>query len=408
MAKLILTRFLYIFDEVCISFITSLLKKHDLEECYFWLSELYLSGYDKQCWDLIWFVYYDFYYVLNPQFEEFIIKKHESSSNNPMLSLMTIVKNMHKMNSSSQVFITRQYNASDKQITQLFRGKKPSWLNDISNKYHGLFRYIDKHMYHFAVSSLPEIKSDENENINININNNCLVENTQKTTIDDLFDNALIYFSRMDKSLTIDLINDLKQNILTSHYTNYVHKTWAKLCLLIFNSDFHKSKKKMYISCLNGEYNKIMNIHQEPILLTSSNNKQIYKTLFYKRIYSITPLCSSFHLSRNSHCSMIKDNINDSYWYHWEYFAYLCPVWQERMNKFDITVDDENNKIIFKDDDECEQFYEEYGYEPDEQSRETQEKSILHMESSNWEKWYCHIFGEKSIHNFPKDYQFTY
>ena len=405
MAKLILTRFLYIFDEVCISFLTALLKKHDLDECYFWLSELYLSGYDTQCWDLIWFIYYDFYYVLNPQFEEFIIKKHKS--NNPMLSLMTIVKNMYKMNISSQVFITRQYNANDKQITQLFRGKKPTWLNNISSKYHGLFRYIDKNMYHFAVSSLPEIEFIDKDNKDNSCNG--LVENTQKE-IDDLFDNVFIYFSRVDKNLSIDLINGMKKHISTCHYTNYVHKIWAKICLLVFNGNFHQAKKKLYISCLTDEYNKIMNIHQQPVPLNSYNNKQIYKTLFYKRIYSITPFCSSFRLTRNTHCDMIKDinDINYYYWYHWEYFAYLCPIWQERMDKFDIIIDDENKKIVFKDDDECEEFYSEYGYEPDEQSTETQEKRILHMENSNWEKWYTHIFGEDSVYKFPADYQFSY
>ena len=45
MAKLILTRYLYIFDEVGLSFIICLLKKHSLDECYFWISELYLSGF---------------------------------------------------------------------------------------------------------------------------------------------------------------------------------------------------------------------------------------------------------------------------------------------------------------------------------------------------------------------------
>ena len=41
MSKLILTRYLYIYDEVIISLITELLTKSDINACYFWLSEIY-------------------------------------------------------------------------------------------------------------------------------------------------------------------------------------------------------------------------------------------------------------------------------------------------------------------------------------------------------------------------------
>ena len=42
MSKVILTRYLYIYDEVCLSFIYSLLKKQDINECYFWMFEMYI------------------------------------------------------------------------------------------------------------------------------------------------------------------------------------------------------------------------------------------------------------------------------------------------------------------------------------------------------------------------------
>ena len=91
MAKLILTRFLYIYDEVCISFITSLLKQNSLDECYFWISELYLSGFHEQSWELIWFTYYDFYYIHHHLFEEYLSKKQ---SINDLKSILSVVKNM--------------------------------------------------------------------------------------------------------------------------------------------------------------------------------------------------------------------------------------------------------------------------------------------------------------------------
>ena len=42
MSKFVLTRYLYIFDEVAISFVSCLLKKKSLQECYYWLSGVVL------------------------------------------------------------------------------------------------------------------------------------------------------------------------------------------------------------------------------------------------------------------------------------------------------------------------------------------------------------------------------
>ena len=96
MSKVILTRYLYLFDEVGLTFITSLLKKRSLEECYFWISELYLSGFIEQSWELLWFVYYDFYYINNPYFRPFI---HKKSVEGGLKSALTVVKNLFKMKS---------------------------------------------------------------------------------------------------------------------------------------------------------------------------------------------------------------------------------------------------------------------------------------------------------------------
>ena len=402
MAKIVLTRFLYIFDEVCITFLTCLLKKNDVNECYFWLSELYLSGYVKQCWEFIWFIYYDFYYIKNPQFEKFILKKQNTAS---LISIMTVVKNMFKMESSSHVFITRQYNANNKEINHIFRGKKPNWLQNISTKFHGLFRFIDKKLYHYAVSSLPII----------DINN---YDETLQIT-NNLFDNLQIYMNETCKNnITNEILNDVKENIYHDNYSNYTHKLWAKICLFIFNPNFHNDKKKLYVSCLQDEHNKMINIHEEDIPLSKHGNKQIYKTLVYKRLHSISPLCSSFKLERynmveyNENISTYKENVNreciNCFWYHWEYYAYVTPLWKDRFDKYDITIDTNNKKITFNNDDDCEDFYDSYGYEPDEQSCETVNKHITNMDYTNWKKWYESIFDEPPIYEFNDNYQFTY
>ncbi len=382
MAKLILTRFLYIFDEVCISFLTSLLKKQTLDECYFWMSELYLSGFHAQSWDLIWFIYYDFYYIHSPFFEEYLSKKH---STNDLKSIISVVKNMFKMKSSSQVFITRQYNNQVKEITRIFRGKKPNWLLKYPSKYHALFRFIDKQLYHFAVSSLPNGDSSNGDSSNG----------------DDLFDAIKMYFNIPEEQFT-PLLRSLQNN---TSYDNPFHKLWSLICLFIFNPSYHYTKQRIYISCSKSEYNDIMDLHNNftSIHISPSPSTQSYKVLEYTRKYAINPLCSSFYLSRDSY-----PDISNELGHKWEYHAYYTPIWLERFNQYNINIHDDTNEIEFTCDEEAEQFYSNYGYEPDEQSIETQNKAIHICSDNNWNKWYEYVFQDSPIFNYNIDFKFAY
>jgi hypothetical protein len=101
-------------------------------------------------------------------------------------------------------------------------------------------------------------------------------------------------------------------------------------------------------------------------------------------------------------------DMNTCYWYNWEYYANPCPLWAERFNQYNITIDDELAKITFNDDDHLEDFYSKYGYEPDEQSIETESKRIIKMASHNWKKWYESIFSQKPIYEFNDDVRFSY
>ena len=73
---LIFTRYLYNADEVVLTLIECLLKHHNLDECYYWIYEYYKSGYQEQTWKLMYKIYYDFYMLKNPKFEEKINEKY--------------------------------------------------------------------------------------------------------------------------------------------------------------------------------------------------------------------------------------------------------------------------------------------------------------------------------------------
>jgi hypothetical protein len=63
--------------------------------------------------------------------------------------------------------------------------------------------------------------------------------------------------------------------------------------------------------------------------------------------------------------------IQSLYWYNWLYYASFSPIWNNRIREKNGKIDTEKKLVDFEDDD-MDTFYDEYGYEPDEQSIETQ------------------------------------
>jgi len=59
----------------------------------------------------------------------------------------------------------------------------------------------------------------------------------------------------------------------------------------------------------------------------------------------------------------------------WLYYASFSPLWKSRIEQHDGVVDEVHERIMFKGEEQEELFYNHFGYEPDEQSLQTQ--SIL-------------------------------
>ena len=82
---------------------------------------------------------------------------------------------------------------------------------------------------------------------------------------------------------------------------------------------------------------------------------------------------------------------------HWEYYAYDTPIWKERFEMHGAYICHDNETVIFSDENKMEEFYELYGYEPDEQKLEVQEKSIGSIKKEyNW-KWFYDTYKKNGL-----------
>lgn len=160
----ILTRYLYVFDEVGLSFVESLLTHTSLEETVFWISELYHSGYSQKSWELLWFVYFDFYFVSYPGFIKYLTQKHKTFT---FQSLLGVVHNLHAFKHTTPfVFLLRLLSCNratmkDPIQPSVYKGRKPAWLLEHfpDQSLHHFIRDLFTHRYEsIACHSLPAVE----------------------------------------------------------------------------------------------------------------------------------------------------------------------------------------------------------------------------------------------------------
>lgn len=381
MSKFEFTRFLYLKDEVILSFVISLLEKKNLHECYFWLSEIYYSKYDID--NLLFKIYYDFYFVKNKLFKNYLDKKISLGKKNSFQKSIpfytAIVKNMFLLDPDIHVFLNRQKGLAISHRDSIektnykapvFKGRKPNFLDNIDPKFTTIFRLLHKKMIGDIYIEICSI---------FNCDNN-------KNMFKDLLDAFTLYRKNISCFIDCSDYNDFQ------HSYDYKHRLLAYLVdfNIKLNSDKKENsekKKKLYVLPTDYEIEQLKNtdISLPPReFVDSKGNKHLIndvrKTLPSKRHFSVHKDLLCFNFVRKY---MDTKEVCDKYYYNWEYYASTCERWRERMENYNVTFKEKYSKenkefnfICFQDDDTLEDFYEHYGYEPDEQSRETCKKSF--------------------------------
>jgi hypothetical protein len=78
-----------------------------------------------------------------------------------------------------------------------------------------------------------------------------------------------------------------------------------------------------------------------------------------------------------THAELPADQLKGSLFYNWLYYASFSPIWNERISKHRGIVCHETKTVNF---DDLEEFYDIYGYEPDEQSANVISK-LTHLDA---------------------------
>lgn len=311
------TRYLYIKDEVKLSVLISLLKKN--QEALFWAYEFYYSGFKTELWEFIWSIYYNFYGSLNIKFKKFLKEKHELWKQNEDDKIIAqVINNFHIRPWNADVFLLKQ------SITET-EDKLEKLLN--TENFEAISRYILK---------------------------NCFTPNDADIVAE--------YFCRKK-------ILKKSKAIVWKKKTECISKDELLSDIIHFYSLYKglKMGHNLYLSAIDD-------ISQYKTIYAS------YDANFYP--YKILPIVTKcgidsesmlqlFHLSRDT-CK----NLKKFYHFNWLYYALETPIWSNRIQEFDGTPNHEKKCIDFEDEDDEEDFYDHFNYEPDEQKLITQNKNI--------------------------------
>ena len=209
-------------------------------------------------------------------------------------------------------------------------------------------------------------------------------------------------FIEKSLELTIDFFNTI-QSIKTIEKKKAI-KDWHKTIEGIKSNGFDFSPSSLLLTQILNLYSKLNKLKMGKLLtivipeesieseINKYKNLEIDITQSLKsnqilkkaRIYSIHPeIKDVFKLKRNQS----KIDIKTAYTQNWLYYASFSPLWKSRISKYNGSISKEERKIIFEKEEDEEEFYLRYGYEPDEQSKECQEKSIASFTKSNCKEW---------------------
>jgi len=341
--KIIFTRYLYIKEEVELALIFSIINK-DEERSLFWSFELYMSGFKKSFTNLIIMIYNDFYSLINERLGKKLIEYTNALMKyNDLNMIIIIIENLIVNKIDYAVFYIRN-------------------LGDVLYKNVSEISIIE-------IDSIIKNVIMEMNIINIERFLICVINND--ISLEEI--KALLSSLLSKKEKKIKKISGRLELIIfvLREFVNKYHKS-LKSCMIIENKRF---TGEYIIDDMNSiNYSKYMNIEEKEIKpYNILKNKCIYGTNDHDEM-------SLFNLQR------YKTNIKEIYWYKWLYYCINCRLWFDRINLYKIFINDEKEEICFEDDESLELFYDKYGYEPDEQSKKIQDKSIGEIKNNT--SWY--------------------
>lgn len=391
---IILTRYLYLKDEVELMCVLSLIHKRDTDEAIFWFYELFMSGFERDTFRLLYKIYFDFYATLNPKFLRTLDSKCTTWHSNDfdVRTIGMLVTNMIKRPISFQVFAMRQCTSAS--FTHL--GRKPNWLHDGP--------YLKEHF--------PLILSiHRNELLTVYTHILALERNGHQMF--EVYLSLIYYFKHVKKVVYTHSQDTLEQNFKTIEEGIYGDTTHFLLALVVYLNDTgeripHKNlENKQLLAPFPAR-------HFKTVCEDNIDTFPLYDRLIHKRRYGISQLLGAFVLKRgisDQTSGAVDERLRTALAFHWVYYASTSPLWASRLDHCCPTGwmrEHATSDVTFTNIDDGERFVECWSYEHDELPLGIQQFAIRLLSGDSNDFWdeVFHDLSPETLNAIPK--QFAY
>jgi len=343
------SRFLYERTDVEASFINSLLKRKK-SETLFWISELFLSGWKEQTVTLLWQVYYDFYYIYHSKLERKIHTLLTKSTD--LKSVMTVATTLYYLKHKTTHCFEMRLLAKKITIPSVnFIYKSIPSKYDIFKNKHFILSIKKKHIINIA------------------------------------------YYFQQEGLALCDVYSDVKKLLnLKKFRIHHTNKNIEEHMVMALISKYSVLSKPASIR----EQSKHSLFHIETSLLKELADVKAmrpYRILGEHRKYEIDDDIGLDHFSlARFRTHAYENSVAYNMYYHWEYYAFKTPLWEERFNKYGGIQNHLIKEVEFPSEEKTEAFYKIYAYDPDEQSSVTDRKSTKSISEISYEKWLQLVF----------------
>ena len=333
----VLTQHLYSADDVRQALATNILLKNK-EKTLFWIKELMQSELTDSLITLLWNIYLTYYFALNPEFYNYLLKQ---------------TKRMRE----AQAQVQAQAEDGDYQPnTEMMNA-----VTDIAANL--MIRPFTADVLREGMRTDPEqlpIFFGHTDFPDTNVMDSSIVEDIVTAVAGDQIKPT----NRKKISTLFRNLDKLRKNP-TKIAGGDVHipidiECAARKALIAAYATKQKMGKALFVS--------------QSTLQTPDTPSSIPST--DKVLSTQTTMAMSEELSFCAHDNPITDGsgriegasaaVLRAFGQHWEYYAHRAPIWERRIAAHRGAPDDATRKILWDDDDLHEQFYETYGYDPDE------------------------------------------
>jgi len=333
----VFTQYLYSAEDVHQAIATNILLKNK-EKTIFWIQELIQSQLTDMLITLILNIYITYYFPLNPEFYNYLLKQtnrirtDDNTETEVINAFNDIVNNLMIRPFTSDVLregMRSQNDATNSSSQPSFFGHTDIPDTDIMDT-----TTVEHVITHIAGDQIKPT--------------NCKKIATLFRNLDKLRKNP-IKITGGNIHIPIDIERAARTALIAAYATK------------------QKMGKALFVPPSN-----IQPQDQDPYTHTHSAVKtlQTQTTISMSDELSFCPYDTPIH-DESTRIEGASDAMRTAFRQHWEYYAYRAPLWEHRIDEHRGTPDHDAKRILWDDDDMQEQFYQAYGYDPDETDAET-------------------------------------